>query len=280
MQKRVPRVALVTGGAAGLGKAIAQRLATDGVHVVITDVQSQAGASAAAELGCEFLRHDVADEFQWAQVVASIQERHGGLHILVNNAGIVGSIECASPQDTALSDWRRVFAVNVEGAFLGCRTAIPAIHAAGGGCIVNISSIAGLLATPYATAYGASKAALRHLTKSVAQYCMEQGLGIRCNSVHPGVVRTPLWESHIARAAELRGVSLETAMEESAAAIPMGELAKPHDVANAVAFLASDQARHITGAKLIVDGGFVECDTYGRHAHSRARGQRRESLEV
>jgi NAD(P)-dependent dehydrogenase (short-subunit alcohol dehydrogenase family) len=259
------KVALVTGGASGLGKAIAQRLAAEGAKVVITDVQVPLGEATAAEFGCDFLTQDVTDEAQWSQIICEIQQRHGGLQILVNNAGITGPMDAVSPEDTRLADWRRIFAVNVEGVFLGCRAAIPAMHASGGGSIINMASIAGLLATPYGTAYGASKAVVRQLTKSVAQHCVERRMKIRCNSVHPGNVRTPLWDKQAAENAHRRGVSFETIVKESQAVIPMGDFTQPQDVAAAVAFLASEDSRHMTGAKLIVDGGFIHCDTYELH---------------
>jgi len=256
------KIALVTGGAAGLGKAIVKRLSLDGATVVITDIQTSLGETVASELDCEFLSHDVTDEAQWTQVMRQVQQRHGGLHILVNNAGISGAADAVNPETTRLEDWRRVFAANVESVFLGCRAAIPVIDASGGGSIVNVASIAGLLATPYATAYGASKAAVRQLTKTVAQHCMEHRLNVRCNSVHPGPMRTPLWESQAAEAARKRGVSIETIVDEIEALIPMGDFTQLQDVAAAVAFLASAESRHMTGAKLVVDGGMVHCDTY------------------
>jgi 3(or 17)beta-hydroxysteroid dehydrogenase len=162
-----------------------------------------------------------------------------------------------------------VFSVNVEGVFLGCRAALGQIHASGGGAIVNISSIAAMLATPYATAYGASKAAVRHMTKSLAQYCAERKLSIRCNSVHPGSVRTSLWDIHATELARARGVPFETITKESQDAIPMGDFTRPEDVAAAVSFLVSDDARHITGAKLVVDGGYLHCNTYRATAVGR-----------
>jgi 3(or 17)beta-hydroxysteroid dehydrogenase len=188
MQRLAQKVALVTGGASGLGKAIALRLASDGTRVVITDVDRSAGTATAAAGGFTFLEQDVRDEQRWTQVVTQIEERLGRLNILVNNAGILGPMTAVSPEDTPLDLWRRIFAVNVEGVFLGCRAAIPAMRRAGEGSIINISSIAGLRASPYATAYGASKAAVRHLTKSIAQHCAEQKLNIRCNSVHPSFI--------------------------------------------------------------------------------------------
>src|SRR4029077_14116218 len=140
--------------------------------------------------------------------------------VLVNNAGIL-SPDDDTPQQLSLTGWRRICQVNVEGVFLGCRTAIPAIHASGGGSIINVSSIAGLLATPFAIAYGASKATVRHLTKSVAQHCVAKKLNIRCNSVHPGIVATPPWEQDASERARKRGVAIEVIFAEAQAAIPM-----------------------------------------------------------
>lgn len=269
MQRLKNKVALVTGGASGLGKAIVERLIFEGARVVISDVQEALGSESAAELRCEFLRHDVTQEEQWVNVIRETQLRCGGLHILVNNAGIAGTRGGESPEDTSLEDWRRIFAVNVEGVMLGCKVAIPAIHASGGGSIVNISSVAGLLATPYAMAYGASKATVRHLTKTVAQHCAEKKLGIRCNSVHPGTVRTLLWERQAEQTARKRDVTVETIAREIEAIVPMGDLTRVEDVSAAVAFLASEDARHITGEKLVVDGGIIHCDTYQMGFHRR-----------
>lgn len=265
------KVALVTGGASGIGKAIAQRLVIEGADVVISDIQADAGATTAAELRCNFQAHDVTNEAEWRYVVDVVMKRHGGMHILVNNAGILGPMDAASPEDTRLADWRKIFTINVESVFLGCRSAIPAIHASGGGSIINMSSVAGLFATPYGTAYGASKATVRQLTKSVAQHCVEKKLKIRCNSVHPGNVRTTLWDKQAEENARARGMSFDAYLEERQAAIPMGDFTQLEDVAAAVAFLASEDSRHVTGSKLVVDGGLFHCDTY----HLRLFGQPR-----
>lgn len=256
------KVSLVTGGASGLGRAIAQRLATDGARVVITDVDRTLGLATASECGFTFIEQDVCDASQWGNVVREIEASFGALNILVNNAGIVGRQSAVSPENTELEEWRRIFAVNVEGVFLGCRAAIPAMRRARWGSIINISSAAGLVATPYATAYGASKAAVRQFTKSVAQYCAQERLPIRCNSVHPGNVRTPLWDRIATEVAAVRGVPVEQVIEEGRQEVPMGDFTRVEDVAAAVSFLASDDARHVTGTQLIVDGGVVECDTF------------------
>ena len=256
------KIALVTGGASGLGRAIAERLAKDGANVVVTDVNADMGKATAEECGFVFLHHDVCDEQGWSRVVLEVERRFGHLDILVNNAGVVGSQTAVSPEDTSLANWRRVFAVNVEGVFLGCRAAIAAMRRTGSGSIVNIASIAGLLATPYNTAYGASKAAVRQLTKSVAQHCAEERLPIRCNAVQPGNVFTPFWENLAKELAEKKGVSVAKIIEQGKAEAPMGDFVAPQDVAAAVAFLASDESRYMTGSELIVDGGLFNCDTF------------------
>ena len=263
MSRLSGKVALVTGGASGIGRAIAERFASDGARVLISDVQTTLGQSVAAEGHFEFLSHDVVIENQWLELIRRITASYGGLHILVNNAGILSPpSELANPETSILSDWRRIFAVNVEGVFLGCKTAIPAMHASGGGSIINISSVAALLATPFATAYGASKASVRQLTKSVAQHCAERRLNIRCNSLHPGIVRTAALDKAFAEAASQRGVSFDVILTERKAAVPVREFTQLPEVAAAAAFLASDESRHITGAQLIIDGGLVACDTY------------------
>jgi len=256
------KVAMVTGGASGLGWAIAERLAQDGAQVVISDVQVELGERLSRERGFTFFEQDVCDEQGWTRIVEQIEARHGRLNVLVNNAGIIGPKDAINPENTRLADWRRIFAVNVEGVFLGCRAAIPAMRRAGGGAIVNMSSTAGLLASPYATAYGASKAAVRQLTKSVAQHCAEEKLNIRCNSVHPGNVWTPLLQRSLEETARARGITLEELIAERKAYTPLGDFTMPEDVAALVSFLVSDEARHMTGAKFLVDGGFVDCDTY------------------
>jgi 3(or 17)beta-hydroxysteroid dehydrogenase len=270
MGRLTTKVALVTGGASGLGKAIAQRLAADGARVVITDLEKDLGKAAAAEGGFTFLEQNVCDETRWTEVVAAAEQLGGGLHVLVNNAGIVGPMGATSPENTPLAVWKKLFATNVEGVFLGCRAVIPAMRKSGSGSIINISSVAGLLATPYNTAYGASKAAVRQLTKSVAQYCAEQKLNIRCNSVHPGDVHTPLWDKIAAETAKERGLLVEDVIAEMEARSPSGGFTLAEDVAAAVSFLASEEARRITGTKLIVDGGLVECDTYHLSRAGRA----------
>ena len=200
------RVALVTGGASGLGKAIATRLTAEGAAVIVSDRQRELGEQTAASFGAAFLYQDVTDEDQWPLTLQRVSELAGPVSILINNAGIAGAADRVSPEDTRLTDWKQIFTVNVDSVFLGCRAGIAAMRHTGGGSIVNMSSIAALLATPDSTAYGAAKAAVRQLTKSVAQHCATERLAIRCNSVHPGEVSTPLWDRYIAQTAEVTGV--------------------------------------------------------------------------
>ena len=185
------KVAIVTGGASGMGKADARLLAREGACVVIADLNETDGQLVAESIGenALFLRLDVSDEDNWKTVIATTIEKFGRLDILVNNAGMImlGSIV-----DTDLADWRKINAVNSDGVFLGCKHAIPVMAESGGGSIINMSSVAAIHGQSFVAAYTASKGAVRSLTKSVAMYCKEQKNGIRCNSIHPDGVKTPM----------------------------------------------------------------------------------------
>ena len=250
------KVALVTGGASGLGLGIAKALVLTGVKAIISDIDKARGESAAEMLHCEFIQHDVSDENAWSHVTEIIQDQYQGLHILVNNAGIEGS-PVSTPETASLSDWQLIHRINVEGVFLGCRAAIPIMRRSGGGAIINISSIGSLEPTPSNMAYGASKAAVRHITKSVAMYCATDGSKIRCNSIHPGVIKTAMISRLTAGRVDTSNTSTQDLLAEYLAEIPQGEFQDVNDIANTVLFLASDEARHITGTKLVVDGGLT-----------------------
>ena len=250
------KVALITGGAAGLGLGIAQRLISEGATVIITDVNDDLGESQANLLGCRFLYQDVSSEQQWVSVVETLEEEYGALHILVNNAGIEGEA-VTTPETATLADWKMIQKINVEGVFLGCRSAIPLMRQSGGGCIINISSIGSIEPTPHNMAYGASKAAVRHMTKSVALHCAKDGSKIRCNSVHPGVIRTAMLGRLAIERAKGLSISEDELFSKYQAEIPQNEFQEIEDIANAVLFLASDEARHITGLKVTVDGGLT-----------------------
>lgn len=249
------RVALVTGAGTGIGKATATRLHEEGARVVVTDLNVEAAEQTASELGGDTLAlaQDVREEADWARVMQTIGERRGRLDIQVNNAGILAVGGAQSVEDTDLEHWRSIQQVNVEGVFLGCQHAVRMMKAHGG-AIVNLSSIAGLLGTPHLFAYGASKGAVRQLTKSVATYCGRMGYGIRCNSVHPGIIQTRMGDAVFA----LGGNNdIEAGKVERVKTIPAGRLGDPVDVANCILFLASDEARYVTAAELVVDGGYT-----------------------
>ena len=249
------KIAIVTGGGNGIGRAIAERLAVEGAIVTVTDKNPEAGKAVADGVDTmQFLEHDVRIEADWAKVMASVTRQHGRLDLLINNAGILATESSQDVESTSLDQWRTVNAVNSEGVFLGCQQGIEAMKATGGS-IVNLSSIAALMATPHLSAYGASKAAVRQLTKTVAVHCGRKGYRIRCNSVHPGVIQTSMGDQVMA----LGGGNVEQKWAARIAAIPLGEAGTVHDVASCVLFLASDEARHITGAELVVDGGMTIC---------------------
>ena len=247
-QRLEGKVALVTGAASGLGKATATLMVSEGAKVVLADLNAEAGAAVAESLGPDacFALLDVTDESQWPGVIQLAVARFGGLHILVNNAGI-------SPHDTIedieIEKWRRIHAVNLESVVFGCKHAIPVIAQHGGGSIVNLSSIAGMRGIADYASYGSSKAGIRNLTKSVAMHCAQKGHNIRCNSVHPGSIDTPILDADKAK----HGAEAAIAMREKA--IPLKRVGRPEEVAYAVLFLASDEASYITGAELVVDGG-------------------------
>lgn len=249
------KVAIVTGGASGLGAATAALLAHEGASVTITDIDKVAGDAVASRLGLDFVCHDVTDEAGWATLIARTVRDRGRLDVLVNNAGIGDAAGGTDPESTSLVDWNRVLAVNAGGVFLGCKHAIPALQQSDGGSIINLSSIAALVATPFITAYGASKAAVRQLTMSVAMHCAERGYRIRCNSVHPGQIRTPMLESLFRDFAAAAHVEPDAIQKEFLRKIPLGEFGAPDDIAYAVLYLASDESKHVTGAQFVIDGG-------------------------
>jgi 3(or 17)beta-hydroxysteroid dehydrogenase len=251
------RVALVTGGASGIGAACARSLAAAGATVVIGDVQDDLGAKVAHDIGPHalFQMLDVASEASWTAVLDDTIARFGRLDILVNNAGIAGGP--GDIETTTVEDWERTHAVNLDGVFLGCKHGIAAMKRTGPGkpaskgAIVNISSIAGIIGSAGPCAYTASKGAVRLLTKSVAQHCAEKGYDIRCNSVHPGGIDTPifnpLWQL----------VGREPGKAWIDSRHPIGHMGEPDDIAEAVLYLASDRARFVTGAELVADGGIT-----------------------
>lgn len=252
MARLAGKVALITGAGTGIGLATAKLFAQEGAKVVIGELDEASGRAAAQATGGVFLKLDVRQEADWERVMGEIKARFGGLHVLVNNAGVLARSSDPNVEATSLDEWRWLHQVNVEGVFLGCRAAIPLMRESGGGSIVNLSSIAGLLATPHVAAYGASKGAVRQLTKSVAVHCGRRGYKIRCNSVHPGLIETQMGDQVMS----LAGADLEANKEARRKMVPLGELGRPEDVAKCILFLASDDSRYVTGAELVVDGGY------------------------
>ncbi|MDR3506565.1 MAG: glucose 1-dehydrogenase [Caulobacteraceae bacterium] len=261
------KVALVTGAASGIGRACAEALAAEGAAVVITDVQHAAGEALAAEITAGggkaiYLPQDVTSEDVWIATIAAIKDQFGRLDVLVNNAGIgLGGLIT----DMTLADFRRQQAINVEGVFLGTKHALPLMRAGGGGSIINMSSVAGIKGAPNLAAYSATKGAVRLFTKATALECAAMQDGVRANSVHPGIIETPIWDSISAgMGASAAGASIAPPGANridldaiTAVATPLGVKGWPKDIALGVVYLASDESRYVTGTELIIDGGMV-----------------------
>ena len=244
------KAALVTGGASGIGLAAARRFVAEGARVAITDRDEALGAPAARDLGPEafFIRHDVTSEADWRSAMDETASRFGTVNVLLNSAGIFrfGTVE-----DTTLEEWRQTIAVNLDGTFLGCREAVRAMREHGGS-IVNMSSISGLVGSPDNAAYDASKGGVRLLTKSVALYCAREGYHIRCNSVHPGGIDTPMVQDYFA-------ARPDPAAEEDAwlRHTPIGRLGRAEEIASLILYLASDESSFVTGSEFTIDGGMT-----------------------
>jgi len=245
------KVALITGAASGIGASSARLMAYEGAAVVLTDIDAERGRAIAEEIGdrAVFVSHDVTDADQWQAAIAAAVERFDALHVLVNSAGIFAT---GNVEETELADWRRIHAVDLDAVFLGCKYAVPEIarHTASiGGSIINISSISGIVADANIAAYNSAKAGVRLLTKSVALHCARKAYNIRCNSVHPTFVDTPLLDDIRVRMGD------EAMHDRLARQIPLGRLGQVDEIAWAVVFLASDEASFMTGSELVIDGG-------------------------
>lgn len=252
------KVALVTGAGGALGNEIARRMAAEGARLFLSDLDKDACARIAAEAGGRMLAHDVTSEAQWSDVASQIDADCGALHILVNNAGI----EFAAPvADTTFEQWRKVIAVNLDSMFLGCRAMAPLLARGGQrktpSSVINMSSVGGLIGFPGQVSYCVSKSGARQLAKALAVEWGEYGLPIRINSIHPGPVQTPMLEMAVESWVRDGFVSADAPWASVEAMCPIGWIGEPRDIAMAAVFLASDEARWMTGSELVIDGGFV-----------------------
>lgn len=252
------KVALVTGAASGIGRACAAALAREGARVLACDLDETGLAeTAASSAAIAVQRLDVSQEADWAEAITAAERRFGSLHVLVNNAGLCIS---AGVMETTLEIWRRQNAVNLDGVFLGCRAALPLMTRSGGGAIVNMSSVAGLKGLPGLTGYCASKGGVRLFSKALALECAAARNGVRVNSIHPGAIETPIWVKMqhggvLPPGANSIAEEMEATRAGAASATPLGFAGAPADIAEGVVYLASDAARFVTGAELVIDGG-------------------------
>lgn len=242
------KVIVVTGAASGLGYADARLLASQGAHVVMTDIDVERGSALAREVDAMFLTHDVADESRWSQVMQEVEAKYGRLDGLVNNAGVA---HIANIESTSLEVWRNTMAIHLDGTFFGCQAGIKLMKASGGGSIVNMSSTAALIGIPDYLAYSAAKGGIRAMTKAIAIHCRRERLNIRCNSVHPGSINTPMVHHALK---ELVDVDLGAMNDQEKARLAMG-IGEPDDVAHMVAYLLSDLSKHVNGTEMVVDNG-------------------------
>jgi NAD(P)-dependent dehydrogenase (short-subunit alcohol dehydrogenase family) len=257
MSRLQHKIALITGAAAGIGEAIAQAFVAEGAFVIVSDFHDAQGRGVASSLGssARYCHLDVRQEQEWITVIDSILKGHDRLDVLVNNAGITGFEESVVPHDpenATLESWHAVLATNLDGTFLGCKHAIRAMRSHGSGSIINISSRSGLVGIPAAAAYAASKAAIRNHTKTVALYCAEQGWKIRCNSIHPAAILTPMWEPMLGN-----GPDREARMDALVKDTPMRRFGRVDEVAALAVLLASDEVTYMTGTELVLDGGLL-----------------------
>ncbi|WOE73815.1 SDR family oxidoreductase [Alterisphingorhabdus coralli] len=251
MKRLQGKTCLITGAARGIGAGIAKAFSDEGAKVIVTDINDDEGRETASQIGAGYHHLDVAEEGDWAAIAEAVP----AIDVLVNNAGITGFEDSPAPQDpenASLDDWHRVHRVNTDGTFLGCRYAIGAMKQKGEGAIINISSRSGLVGIPGAAAYAASKAAIRNHTKSVALYCAQQGWNIRCNSIHPAAILTPMWEPMLGE-----GEEREANMAAMVSDTPMRRFGTVDEVAALALLLASDEAAYITGSELNIDGGLL-----------------------
>ena len=245
------KTALVTGAASGIGLQTSIRLAEEGALVMMTDINLEEGRQQAEKPGVNatFLKLDITEEEEWISVLDETVKRFGRLDILVNSAGMV---LIADVEQITLEDWRKVHAVNLDGTFLGCKHGVRVMKEFGAGSIINLSSVSGMIGGFNLAAYNSSKGAVRMLTKSVALHCARAGYGIRCNSIHPTFIETPMLESMIRDSPDP-----EKARQTLVRQVPLRRIGKPDDVANMIVYLASDESTFVTGTEMVIDGGVI-----------------------
>ncbi|MFL2748631.1 MAG: glucose 1-dehydrogenase [bacterium] len=245
------KTALVTGAASGIGLQTSIRLAEEGARVMMTDINLEEGLQQAEKLDANatFLKLDITEEEEWISILDETVKRFDRLDILVNSAGMV---LIADVEQITLEDWRKVHAVNLDGTFLGCKHGVSVMKEFGAGSIINLSSVSGMIGGFNLAAYNSSKGAVRMLTKSVALHCARAGYGIRCNSIHPTFIETPMLESMIRDSPDP-----EKARQTLVRQVPLRRIGKPDDVAKMIVYLASDESTFVTGTEMVIDGGVI-----------------------
>ena len=246
MDRLKGKVSIITGAAMGLGEADARLFAAEGATVVITDIEEEKGQALAEEIGCHFMHHDVRDEKRWGEVLHETVERYGRLDVLVNNAGVV---RVGSPEDQTTEEYRFTMSVHVDSVFFGCRGAIPLMAGGGGGSIVNMCSIAAIQGESYVAAYCMAKGAIDSYTRAVAVHCAQSNNGVRCNSIHPSGIDTPMVASFGDSMLKKYGEEALAAMSE----VPASKQGEARDIAYAAVYLASDESKFVNGTRIVVD---------------------------
>ncbi len=250
------KIALITGASRGIGAETARLFAKEGAKVIVTDILDEGGIALVESLeNASIYKHlDVSNEEEWINLTDWLSSTYGGIDILFNNAGIMHYGECMQdPENTTLESWRTLHQINLDSVFMGCKYGIKLMKKRKGGSIINMSSRSGVVGVPHAAAYSSSKAAIKNYTKSVALYCAEKGYNIRCNALLPAAILTSIWEKTIGTTPELR----ESGIKKLEKGIPLGKMGEPIDVAYAALYLASDEAKYITGTELVIDGGIL-----------------------
>ncbi len=255
------KIALITGAARGIGQAIAELFSAEGAQLILSDINDELGQEVADKIGAnaKYIHLDVSQESDWQRASMLIEKEYGRLDVVVNNAGITGFLETQGPHDPEnldLDSWHKVHEINLDGVALGCKYGIQLMKNSNHASIVNISSRSGLVGIPAATAYASSKAAVRNHTKSVALYCAEKSYAIRCNSIHPGAIFTPIWDTMLGE-----GEQREATIKAISAGVPLGVMGDPEDVAYAALYLASNESKYVTGIELNIDGGILAGST-------------------